>query len=135
MRYLFSSAAFALATLLSACGGSPPSNSVNGSWSAALSTSTVQQPGTFTFNLTQSNTTIAANSLNFTGMGNLSPCFGVGTTLTGSLSSAMMNADMDCRIVGARASGQAPRSRERARRHIIGGEHDVWVAATLHPDS
>jgi len=91
MRYLVQSSVLALATFLSACGSSPSSTSVNGSWSAALSTSAQPQPGMFSFNLTQSNTTISANTLNFSGLGNLSPCFGVGATLSGNLGPAMMN--------------------------------------------
>ncbi|HTM38364.1 MAG TPA: hypothetical protein VL156_16555 [Terriglobales bacterium] len=92
MRYLFQSAVLAFAAFLSACaGGSPSSTSANGSWSAELSTPAQPQPGVFSFNLTQTNTTLSANTLNFSGLGNLSPCFGAGTILSGNLGPAMMN--------------------------------------------
>ena len=92
MQYLFQSTALALTIFLVACGGgSPHAASANGSWSAVLAIPADPQPGTFTFNLTQNNTALSANSLNFSGMGNFSPCFGVGTTLSGSLGLAMMN--------------------------------------------
>jgi len=107
MRCLVIATAFALTISLIACGGSPHPASANGSWSAVLSTSAGQQPETFTFNLTQNDITLLANSVNFSGIDNISMCFGMATTLTGSLSSSVNGGPMTMTMSGTQPGGIA----------------------------
>jgi hypothetical protein len=107
MRCLVLATALALTISLIACGGSPHPASANGSWSAVLSTSAGQQPETFTFNLTQNDVTLLANSVTFSGVDNLSSCFGMATTLSGSLSSAVNGGPMTMTLSGTPPGGIA----------------------------
>lgn len=107
MKCLFLLAVLVPAISLIACGGSPHPPSASGSWSAALSTSAGQQAETFTFNLTQNDIALSASSLGFNGMDNISQCFGVGTTLSGSLSSAVNGGSMTMAMVWTSPDGTA----------------------------
>ena len=85
-----------LASVLAACGSSNSSNTnpANGLWSEALSSSTAQPLGSFTFSMAQNGTVLSASDLNFAGMGSLAPCFGAGTVMSGQMGQGMMNGSM-----------------------------------------
>ncbi len=80
-------------TLIACGGGSSPQNAVsaNGAWAETLTDSSGNQLGSFTFDITQNNTTLNTSNLNFGNMGPLAACFGSGTTMTGQMGSGMMN--------------------------------------------
>lgn len=108
LQFTYFTTALVLTISLSACGGSSHPNSANGSWSAGLSTSASPQPETFTFNLVQNDVTLVANSLNFSGIDNVSGCFGMGTSLSGSLSSAANGGPMTMIMSWTPPGGTAP---------------------------
>lgn len=92
--------AVCLAVLLSAamvaCGGggsstSTTTNPATGAWSETLATTSGQQLGSFTFNMTQNNTNLTGSSMNFGNMGSLAQCFGAGTVMNGGMGVGMMN--------------------------------------------
>ena len=86
-------AAIALVIALVACGGSNSSttNPATGAWSETLATSSGQQVGSFTFNMTQNGTALSGSSMTFANMGSLSQCFGNGTTMSGQMGAGMMD--------------------------------------------
>ncbi len=83
----------ALAITLGGCGSSNSSSThlANGAWSAALSSSTAQSLGSFTFTMTQNGTALSGSDMNFATMDSLAPCFGMGTTMNGNMGQGMMN--------------------------------------------
>jgi hypothetical protein len=94
MRRILPLMAIAIAITLVGCGGgSSPQNAVsaNGAWSETLTDSSGNQLGSFTFNLTQSNSALTTSNLNLGNMGSLAACFGSGTIMTGQMGSGMMN--------------------------------------------
>jgi hypothetical protein len=85
-----------LTAVLVACGGGGASsntttNPATGAWTETLATTSGQQVGSFTFNMTQNNTNLMGSSMNFANMGSLTQCFGTGTVMNGSMGSGMMN--------------------------------------------
>jgi hypothetical protein len=86
-----------LATALVACGGGGSStttttNPATGAWTETLATTSGQQVGSFTFDMTQNNTNLMGSNVNFTNMSSLAQCFGAGTVMNGSMmGSGMMN--------------------------------------------
>jgi hypothetical protein len=95
MKYILS-LALLFATTLVACGGSTgstqtSSNPGTGTWVESLSTTSGQQLGSFTFNMTQNNVMLTGGNMNFSNMGDLSQCFGTGTVMNGQMGPGMMN--------------------------------------------
>lgn len=97
MKRLGVAVAIALAAALVACGGmsssptSPTTNAATGAWSETLASSSSLQLGSFAFDMTQSNTALAAGSMNLANLGLLAPCFGPGTVMSGQMGPGMMN--------------------------------------------
>lgn len=94
MKYVVVAAASVLAVLLTACGSNSSSNLTDpatGAWSETLASSSGQQVGSFTFNMTQNGTTLTGSTMNFANMGTLSQCFGSGTTMSGEMGPNMTN--------------------------------------------
>lgn len=100
MKRVVAFAAILLTAALIACGGATMSstmgtmtttNPATGAWSETLSSSTNEQLGSFTFNMTQNDTALNASGMNFTNMGLLAQCFGVGTVMSGHMGPGMMN--------------------------------------------
>jgi hypothetical protein len=95
-------AAILLTAALIACGGTTSSvtrttgttNLATGAWSETLASSSGQQLGSFTFNLTQNNTALTGSNMNFTNMSSLAQCFGAGTVMSGQMGPGMMNGGM-----------------------------------------
>lgn len=108
MQPLFLTTALALVVPLLACGSTPHPASASGLWSAALSTSGTGQPETFTFNLIQNDSTFFAENLKFSGTGNISQCFGRGTTLSGSLTSPVNGGPMTITLSWIPRGGTVP---------------------------
>lgn len=93
MKLLGIISAVLVATMLLGCGGGngSTSNPANGTWSATLDTSSGEQLGSFTFDMTQNNTQLSGSNMNFANMGSLSQCFGAGTMMNGQMGPGMMN--------------------------------------------
>jgi hypothetical protein len=89
-------AAILLTAALIACGGATMSSptrttKATGAFSETLSNSTNQQLGSFSFNMTQSDTALNGSGMNFANMGSLAQCFGAGTVMSGQTGPGMMN--------------------------------------------
>jgi hypothetical protein len=84
-----------LGLTLIACGGTPSNmtdtHPPTGAWSEALADSTWQPLGSFTFDISRSDTFLTGGSINFADMGSLSECFAAGTVMTGQIDQGMMN--------------------------------------------
>lgn len=99
MRFRFVSAiAVCLFSIgMVACGGGTSSTlgsgsatgSATGTWTSTLAASG-QQLGSYTFNATQSNTTLTVNGMNFVNLDALAQCFGDGTVMSGQMDANMM---------------------------------------------
>jgi hypothetical protein len=85
----------ALGLTLVACGGTPSNMPIAhppaGAWSLALADSAWQPLGSFTFEISQSDTTLTGSSLNFPNVGRLSECFAAGTVMTGQVDRGMLS--------------------------------------------
>lgn len=88
--------ALLLALMLAACGGNAgstqtSSNPGTGTWVESLTTTSGQQLGSFTFDLTQNNITLTGSNMDFASMGSLSGCFGTGAVMNGQMGQGMTN--------------------------------------------
>lgn len=85
----------ALGLTLVACGGTPSKMPIAhppaGAWSLELADSAWQPLGSFTFEISQSDTTLTGSSLKFSNVGRLSECFAAGTVMTGQVDRGMMS--------------------------------------------
>ncbi len=109
MKYLPAILLLGLAIVAAGCGNSNSStNSTNasGTWSQAITSSTGQQEGTFTFSLTQNGTSMSGMNMNFSNTPTLSQCFGAGTTMTGQMNMQMgMGGSMTGTMTGSPDGG------------------------------
>jgi hypothetical protein len=87
-------AAMAIGIMLVACGGgggSTITNPTSRAWSEALSNSSGQQLGSFTFTMMQNSTALTGSNMNFANLGSLDQCFGAGSVMSGQMGQGMMN--------------------------------------------